>query len=285
MIMIFFFAFVNNAWNIFSGYVGLVSFGHGAFLGLGAYVSTLLLLNFGVSPWIGIFAGFLLTSLVAVALSIPLLKLSGHFFALSTIAVREIIKLGFEYTPQFGGAMGLHIPIIHGFSPYYFQFSSKIPYYYIAFIFLLVQILIIYKIEKSKIGYYFIAIRESESTAKSLGINTKLYKTIALSLSAGFSAIAGTVYAQYFLYIDPTSTMGVLMSVEMLLSAVIGGVGTLLGPIIGAIVLVPIETACRVYLGGMFEGFHLIIYGLLLIIVSIFAPGGIYGKISSKMRK
>ena len=276
MIMIFLYAMLAQAWNLLAGYCGQISLGHAVFFGAGAYTSSVLVKEFGLTPWIGMLAG----ALVAVALSqligYPVFRLRGHYFAIATIAVGEIVQTLMINWDWVGGARGLFVPIKRPDSFLNFQFhESKQTYYYIALGFLLLALWITQRITRSRSGYYFRAIREDQDAAASLGIPVARYKQRAMALSAGLTALGGTFYAQYILFIDPESVLPLSLSILICLVAVLGGVGTLWGPVIGAAILVPLSEGTRIYLGGTGKAIDLLVFGALIVLVSVIQPGGI----------
>lgn len=276
LIMTCFYAFLGTAWNVVGGYVGMVSLGHAAYFGLGAYIEALAFLEYGVNPWFGMMIGAAGAAVFGVAIGIPSIRFrgGGAFFCMVSIAFAETVRLVFLNYKIGGGAMGVLLPALPS-SLASFQFSSKLPYYYIILIFLLVELFVIYEISKAKIGYYFVAIREDEVKAEALGINISKYKLVAIAISAFLTAIAGVFYVQYVLYFDPYSVFPVNLSVYMALVATIGGRGTVLGPALGSLILTPISEYTRVLLGGSFRGISLAAYGIVLMVVVIVMPAGI----------
>ena len=278
MILIMLWSILGLGWNLIGGYAGQVSLGHAIFFGLGAYTSTLLLLKWDISPWIGMFAGALVAALVGVIIGWPSFRLSGHYFAIATIAAGEIFAVIFRNWKWAGAAVGLYLPIIRGERLATFQFHEfKAGYYYIILTMLLTAALLTYLVEHSRTGYYLKAIREDPDAARSLGIDITRYKLIAMVLSAVVTAMAGAFYAQFVLYISPNTAFPLLFSVQMCLVAVLGGTGTLAGPIIGAAVLIPMAEYTRALLGGQAGGLHLVIYGLLIVLIAIYQPAGLVG--------
>ncbi len=284
MIMIFLYATLGLAWNMIGGYAGQISLGHAIFFGIGAYTSTLLLMKLGVSPWAGMLAGGLVSVIVSFIIGYPCFKLAGHYFAIATIAIGEIAQVWMLNWDWAGGAIGLTLPILPE-SLINLEFhSTKLPYYYIAFGLLILALLATFGVDRSKLGYYFKAIKGDLEGARSLGIPVRRYKFYALALSAFFTSICGSFYAQYVLFIDPDSVFPLMLSVVVCLVATLGGVGTILGPVIGAFILIPISEFTRIYLGGGGKGTDLIIYGLLIIIICVYQPFGVIG-IAKRFRK
>jgi len=284
MIMIFLYATMGLAWNLIGGYAGQISLGHAIFFGTGAYTSTLMLMKLGITPWLGMLAGGLLSVGIAFVIGYPCFKLAGHYFAIATIAIGEIAMVLMINWDWAGSAVGLTLPILEE-GLWNFEFhTTKAPYYYIAFGIMVFALLVTYGVDRSKLGFYFKAIKGDLEGARSLGINTHRYKFYALALSAFLTSICGSFYAQYVLFIDPDSTFPLLLSIILCLVATLGGVGTIVGPVIGAAILIPISEFTRIYLGGGGKGTDLILYGFLIMIISIYQPFGVIG-IAKRLRK
>ena len=217
------------AWNIVGGYAGQISFGHAAFVGIGAYTSTLLFINYGVSPWLGMLAGGIGAALISLPIGLSCFRLRGHYFAMATIAVAEIIQVLFNNWEYAGSAVGLYVPMEkQGWTT--MVFSSKQPYYYLALGLLSLTLLVNLIISKSYLGYYLRAIKDEPDAARSLGVALTKYKQIALLASSFLAAMGGTLYAQKELYIDPGSILSIALSIKMALISILGGVGTLFRP-------------------------------------------------------
>jgi branched-chain amino acid transport system permease protein len=280
MILILMSAQLGVAWNIVGGYAGQVSLGHAAFYGIGAYTSTLMFLTLGINPWIGMLAGGVLAALISLVIGVSCFRLKGHYFAMATIAFAEIIQIVFTNWEFAGTAVGLTLPMDKdGWGV--MVFAAKAPYYYIALGLLLVTLLANFAIEKSFLGYYFRAIKDEPDAARSLGINLAKYKQVAFAVSSFFTAMGGSLYAQKELYIDPASVLGTAVSIKMALVTILGGVGTLFGPLVGATVLTAIEEFTRALFGGTGRGFDLIIYAVLIVCIAVFYPSGILGYVKS----
>ena len=277
LVLLLIFATLGEAWNIITGFAGQTSFGHAAFFGIGAYTSSVLLYRFNISPWIGMFVGAAAAAAVAAIISYPCFRLKDSYFAIATLAVAEIIKQLFVSWDFVEGATGISLPILDD-SLWFMQFnSSKLPYIYIALGLFAIVIVICNYIENSKMGFYLKAIRESHEVAESIGVNTTNYKTYAMIISAALSAFAGTIYAQYILYIDPFMLFTLDISIKIVLVTVLGGIGNIYGPIIGAAILIPLTEGTRIILGGTGRGIDLMILGLLVVLVACFQPKGIIG--------
>ena len=276
LILVMMAAQLGVAWNLIGGYAGQVSLGHAAFYGIGAYTSTLLLLNFGVNPWLGMFAGGVVAALLSLVFGWSCFRLKGHYFAMATIAVAEIVQIVFTNWEYGGAAVGLTIPMTHdGWS--WMIFSEKRPYYWIALALLVLTLATTAIVERCHIGYYLRALKDEPDAARSIGIDITRYKQIALSLSAFFTALGGSFYAQKELYIDPGSVLSTALSIKMALVAILGGIGTLFGPVVGAVVLTTIEELTRAGFGGSGRGTDTIIYAALIIAIAVFYPGGLLG--------
>ena len=285
MILVFMFGMLGVAWNIMGGYAGMFSFGQAAFFGIGAYTSSFLLVTFHVNPWIGLIAGGLVAALVAAAVGYPCSNLRGHYFAIASIAFSEIIRIHFNNWSMVNAAEGITIPMMPESLTNFMFHSSKLPYYYIIMVFLIFSLIVCYFIATSKMGYYFRAIKESHDVAEVLGINVVKYRLIAIMVSAFLSAMAGTFYAQYILYIDPESVMLGAISVQIVLISMLGGAGSVLGPVIGAAILVPLAETTRVMLGHRGTGIDMLIYGFLITIISVYQPQGVWEWITRMGRK
>ena len=280
MILVFMYAMLGVAWNIMGGYAGMFSFGQAAFFGIGAYTSSFLLMTFHVNPWIGLLAGGVVAALVAAAIGYPCSNLRGHYFAIASIAFAEIVRVHFNNWTLVNAAEGMSLPMLdESFMNFMFH-NSKVPYYYIMLAFLIIALVVCYFVATSKMGYYFRAIKESHDVAEVLGVNVVRYRLIAIMISAFLSAMAGTFYAQYVLYIDPESVMLLAISVQIVLLSMLGGAGSVMGPVIGAAVLIPIAEVTRVWLGHRGTGVDMLIYGFLITIISVYQPQGVWGLLS-----
>lgn len=275
-ILILMAAQIGVSWNIVGGYAGQVSLGHVAFYGIGAYTSAIMFSIWGVNPWIAMVAGGLIAAAMSLVIGWSCFRLKGHYFAMATIAVAEIIQIVFTNWDFAGAAVGLTIPMAEeGWSK--MIFGAKEPYYYIALGLLLVTLAANFWIERSYLGYYFRAIKDEPDAARSLGVSLSRYKQIAFAVSSFFTAMGGSLYAQKELYIDPASVLGTGISIKMALVSILGGVGTLFGPVVGAGLLTAIEEGTRILFGGTGRGTDLIIYAALIIVIAVYYPNGIVG--------
>jgi branched-chain amino acid transport system permease protein len=272
-------AYLACAWNILGGFAGQFSLGHAAFVGSGAYISSLLFINLGLTPWIGMLFGGVGAALLSIVIGYPCFRLRGAYFALSTLAaanVLQILALGTErlFGVQVYGARGIVIPL-RGNNLFAFQFVEKQGFYYIILGLLCTVVVISALIKRSKFGYYLSAIRVDQEAANALGVNVRLYKQLCFCLSAFLAAIGGTFYTQYLLLVDPVRVLGADISIETIIVTIVGGKGTIAGPVLGALLLTPLGEIVRATLGSKTQGIHVVVYGLVLIVVMILMPQGL----------
>ncbi len=275
-IMIFYWAYVGQSWNVLTGYTGHISLGHALYIGIGAYATTYLAQTIGLTPWIGMFLGGFIA--VAIALFLGFLGfrfgLRGVYFVIMTIAFAELARLAVSHIEALGSFTGIFLDFNPSF--YNFQFRDNMPYYYIALGFMVASLIAVRIIEVSKVGRFIVAIREDEEAAQALGVNTFKYNMIAIAISAFMTSLAGAFYANYIFYLHPNSLFGMSLSIELILRPIVGGLGTIFGPVIGSIILTPLSEISRAYFAkGGLEGLHLILYGVLTILVVLFMPKGI----------
>jgi branched-chain amino acid transport system permease protein len=269
---LFLFAALGLAWNLVGGYTGQLSLGHAAFFGIGAY--GLALLSPYMSPWLAILCGVVLSLVAAVVIGSVSFRLRGPYFCLATIAFAEVVRLIAKNLPSVtGGDVGAPVPSL-------FPRNTMVSFYYACLVLTMAAFALSYWVERSRFGYYLLAIREDEDTALSVGINTARVKLWSLLLSAALSAVAGALYASLFLFIVPDQMLGIELSVEIAILPMLGGAGTLLGPLVGSLVL---ETASEVF-KNIFKEAHLLIYGILVVLVVLFLPEGIVGTLMRKLR-
>ncbi len=275
LILTLLFAALSQSWNLLGGYCGQVSLGHALYFGIGAYATSLLYVKFGITPWGGLLAGGIIAALIALALGYPCFRLKGHYFSIATIVIAEIGLLLFHNWDYAGAALGIQWP----FTPdswWTLQFArDKAPYFYFALGLFAVTWLVTFSIVESKWGYWWRAVKDNAEAAESLGVTIFRSKMAAAAISAFFTAVGGGFYAAFVSYIDPDSVMHFRFSLLMALPAVLGGVGSLWGPAIGALILIPLAELSRSYLGGSGSGLDLVIYGGLVMIVSLTRPEGI----------
>ena len=274
IVQIFMWGAAATAWNIVGGYAGQFSLGHAAFFGIGAYTSSLLLLTAGLTPWIGMLAGGVLAALFALVIGYLAIRLRGPFFTLATIALAEVLQiLAVYFRDLTGGSQGLSLPFAASVAT--FTFDGKRAYALAGLGFLLFALLVSGLIERSRLGYYLVAIREEEEAARAVGVPVLGIKLIATAASAFLTAMVGTFYAQYVLWIEPAHTFSLDVSVQLALIAIIGGLGTLLGPVLGAALIIPLNMFLRAWLGASYAGLYLVVYGLVLVLVVLYARQGL----------
>jgi branched-chain amino acid transport system permease protein len=285
LITTFYFAYLGQAWNILGGYGGQLSLGHAAFFSIGAYTSVVLHTHLGLSPWLGMLAGALLAALVSQGIGFLGFRfgLRGFYFILLTLAVAEILRLIALHLPILGGYTGLFINFAP--NPWQFQFKGKIPYYFTALAFLLFASSVVWLIERSKFGAYLVAIREDEDAAEALGVDTFRYKMGAYAVSAALTALGGTFYAYYQFYLQPNTVLSMHHSVDIMIRPIVGGSGTILGPILGSFLLELLGEFSRTYFAAGAAGLYVVIYGLLLIAVVLFLPRGVYPTLMACVRR
>lgn len=278
MILALVYAAVGSAWNIIGGYTGQISYGNAMFFGVGAYASSVLLTKFGISPWIGMIVGGICAVLLSILIGLPCFKLQGFYFVIATIASVQILQTLFTKWDFVGGALGISLPLREESLVYLF-FKGKLPYYYILLAFVILVVICVYNIQRSKLGYYLRTIKMNQEAAESLGINSTFYKMVAMGICAFITAIAGSFYAQYIMYIDPVSIITVDMSLMMALVACFGGLATVWGPVVGACILIPLAEYSRSLFGGSGSGVDMIIYAILVLVIAIYQPNGIMGMV------
>ena len=275
-VLLFVFSALSVAWNIVGGYAGQLSLGHAVFYGIGGYTATLLTQNFGISPWIGMFAGAAISAAVAILISYPTLRLRGPFFALATIAILEVVRLLVIHEESWtGGSSGISLPLSIGWA--WIVFREKINYVIIAFGLFVLVTWVSWYIRKSRIGHYLIAIREREDAALAVGIHTVRVKIIAAVVSAVLTSIIGTFHITYLTFVDPSSAFSLELSIQVAMFALIGGLGTVSGPIAGTFLVLPIAELARGWLSSVGNGMHGLIYGLILVAVVLTIPRGLAG--------
>jgi len=276
MVVALLIALVGQGWNILGGYGGQYSFGHAAFFGTGAYVTAILQVRYGVNAWLGLVIGIAAGALVGAVTGALSFRsgLRGSYFALVTLAFAEVLRIVASVAPITGAGVGTLVKLDLRWEA--FQFQSRAPFYWIILAFVAVSLLIVKLIEGSRFGAYLVAVRENEDAAKAAGIDVVRVKLTAMILSAAITAAGGCFYAQYFLFLDAGIAYGPWISVEALLAPIIGGIGTIYGPLLGALVVKTLGEITKLMTGHA-PGLDLVIYGAVLILVVAYAPRGIAG--------
>ncbi|MGE3146786.1 MAG: branched-chain amino acid ABC transporter permease [Pseudorhodoplanes sp.] len=272
-------ALVGQGWNVLGGYGGQYSFGHAAFFGTGAYTTAVLQVQFGVNAWPGFAIGIAAGAAVGAAIGFLTFRsgLKGSYFALVTLAFAEVLRIVASVAPITGAGVGTLIKL--DLRPEAFQFQSRAAFYWIILALVALSLVIVRMIENSRFGARLVAVRENEDAARALGVDVMTTKLGAMTVSAAMTAAGGCFYAQYFLFIDAGIAYGPWISVEALLAPIIGGVGTIYGPLLGALVVKSLGEAAK-HITGAAPGLDLIIYGAVLVLVVWFAPRGIAGWIA-----
>jgi len=283
LILILLYAGLSSAWNLPGGFGGQLSLGNAGFFGIGAYSSTLLFLNLGVSPWFGMFVGIILAVVAAAVIGYPCFRLRGAFFALATLAFGEVLRIvSISWRDLTQGSNGLSIPFQPGF--WNMMWHGKVLFYYMILVYALIAVGVVWRIAHSRLGYYLIALKEDDAAARMLGIDTTRCKLYALLISAGLTAIGGTLYAQYVGFIEPYSVFDINQSVQFAMISIIGGLGTVFGPVLGAFIMIPLSELLRAAFGGAARGFHLVLYGMIMIAVVMLIPQGLAQEIRERYR-
>lgn len=281
IVMTFLWAALSGAWNLMAGYGGLVSLGQSAFFGIGAYTTAVLYSNYGISPWIGLVAGIVLTSTTAVIISWPCFRLRGAFFSLATMVfpiVMEIIANNWKTVTR--GPSGIAMPFKASVPN--FMFESRWAYLAAAFGLMMIVYGITRWIHRGRLGLYLIAMRDDQDAAESLGVEPVRVKLLITMISAALTSVGGFLYAQYILFLDPPSVFSINISVQIALFSLIGGLSTPLGPIVGSVIMTPLDGILSTFLGG---GPRLLIYGAVLLAVVLIAPHGVVGAFKAWRRK
>jgi len=278
LIMMLFYGYCAYAWN-FIAMAGQLSLSHGAFVGLGGYISTMLLIRYGLSPWLGLLLSGLGCVVVSLAIGLPSLRLRGPYFALMTVAFATILKIYFENTQRLWGidirgSAGLLVPVIRD-NPYLMSFGSKSYYYWTILALVIAVMYLTETLERTRLGLYLAAIRSNENAAESLGINITVYKMAAFLVGAFLAGVGGTFYAQYVRIVSPSRVFGIDLSVEIAMLGIVGGRATLLGPLLGSLILTPAGEITRMLFGGSYLGVHLIFYGVVIAVAILYFPKGL----------
>ena len=284
MVMALLIALVGQGWNLLGGYGGQYSFGHAAFFGTGAYATAILQVRYNVNAWLGLFIGIAAGAWVGAVIGALSFRsgLKGSYFALVTLAFAEVLRILASVVPFTGAGVGTLIKL--DLRPEAFQFQSRAPFYWIILGMVALSIAVVRMVENSRFGAYLVAVRENEDAARALGVDTTRIKLVAMTISAAITAAGGCFYAQYFLFIDAGIAYGPWISIEALLAPIIGGIGTVLGPLLGALMVKTLGELTKLVTGDA-PGLDLVIYGCVLILVVAFAPRGIAGLLANLDRR
>lgn len=267
------FAALSTAWNIVGGFAGQLSLGHAIFYGIGAYTGVMLV-NSGISTWFAMPLGAVISAVVAVIISYPCFRLRGPFFALATVAFLKVFAvLALHFRGFTGGATGMMVPLKIGWSTMIFR--ERMPSLVIAYGLMLLCLAVAWWIRSHRLGFYLIATRERESAARAAGVETVKIRLIAVMISAALTAMVGTFHAMYLTFIEPESVFSLAMSIQIAMFALIGGLGTVFGPLLGAVALVLVAEVTRGWLGSQSVGLHGLVYGSILMLAVLFMPNGL----------
>src|SRR5438067_2316189 len=280
--LILYFAYTGQAWNVMMGFAGQLSLGHALYVGLGAYAAAALYVHFGIAPWIGLAAAIALAAGCGAFMGFLAFRfgVGGVYFAILTIAFAEFARIGFDHFAWVGGSSGFFLPVTnYAGNDVWSLRGNPTMFYYVMLTLTAAALVVCRALLKSRVGYYWLAIREDEAAARSLGINTFRYKMYAVVISAGMTAIAGVFFAFYYNNLFPQQVLHISRSIELILAPIIGGVGTLFGPVLGAFVLTGLSESVTELLhafGVDWPGVKQVFYGVCLLIVVMALPDGIW---------
>jgi branched-chain amino acid transport system permease protein len=284
VIMALYFGFLGQAWNILGGFGGQFSFGHAAFFGTGAYTSAVLQLSLGIDPWLCLALAGVLGGAVGALVGALSFRygLRGSYFALVTLAFAEVFRILADSVEFTGAGVGLQLPLRQ--SAANFQFADKAGFYFVILALTALGLAIAWWLKNSRLGARMVAVRENEDAARALGVNVFRTKVIAITLSGALMGLGGTFYVQYFLYIDPTIAYGPAVSVSALLVPIVGGLGTVFGPLLGAFALQWINQIAQLAMGDAI-GLNLVLYGVILVLMIMYMPNGLFGLADVSVRR
>jgi len=289
LIIMLYFAYTGQAWNVMMGFAGQLSLGHALYVGLGAYAAAALYVHFGIAPWIGLAAAIALAAGCGAFMGFLAFRfgVGGVYFAILTIAFAEFARIGFDHFAWVGGSSGFFLPVTnYAGNDVWSLRGNPTMFYYVMLTLTAAALVVCRALLKSRVGYYWLAIREDEAAARSLGINTFRYKMYAVVISAGMTAIAGVFFAFYYNNLFPEQVFHISRSIEIILGPIIGGIGTLFGPVIGAFLLTGVsETMLEILnaLGLDVPGAKQVFYGLCLLLIVLALPDGVWPWLARKL--
>lgn len=290
LIIILYYAYTGQAWNIMMGFAGQLSLGHALYTGLGAYVTAALYVHYGIGPWLGLPVAIAVAAAAGAVIGFLAFRfgVGGVYFAILTIAFAEFARIGFDHFGWVGGSAGFFLPVSnYAQNDVWLLRGRPVMFYYVILAMTVAALAICQLLLKSRMGYYWQAIREDEQAARALGINTFRYKMYAVVLSAGMTSVAGMFYAFYYNNLFPEQVFGIVRSIELLLGPIIGGIGTLIGPLIGAFLLTSLAEVLDAILAALhvdIPGAKRVFYGVCLLVVVMALPDGIWPWLSRKLR-
>jgi branched-chain amino acid transport system permease protein len=289
LILILYFAYVGQAWNIMMGFAGQLSLGHALYVGLGAYAAAALYVHFGVSPWIGLGASIAISALAGAVIGFLAFRfgVAGVYFAILTIAFAEFARIGFDHFAWVQGSSGLFLPVANYTQNDFWNLrGSPTMFYYLLLAMTAAAFILSHILLRSRAGYYWLAIRESPEAAQALGINIFRYKMYAVVLSAAMTSLAGVVFAFFYNNLFPEQVFHISRSIELILGPIIGGIGTLVGPLVGAFILTALAEGMRevmLQLGVEVPGVKQVFYGICLLFVVMYLPDGVWPPLSKAL--
>lgn len=289
-ILILYYAYVGQAWNIMMGFAGQLSLGHALFVGLGAYTAAALYVHFGIGPWLGLLAAVPIAALAGAFIGFLAFRfrVAGIYFAILTIAIAEFARVGFDHLGWTNGSAGLFLPVAqYANNDLWLLRGSPTMFYYILLAATVLALIFCRLLLQGRYGYFWLAIREDEEAARAVGIDTFHYKMVAVMISAGMTAFGGVIYAFYYNNLFPEQVFNIEQSIAIILGAIVGGVGTLFGPIVGAVVLTGLAEGLTSALGAVgvdLPGAKQVFYGVCLLLVVIVSPDGIWPWLSAQLR-
>jgi branched-chain amino acid transport system permease protein len=278
MIFLFLFGAIGHGWNIIGGYAGQISLGHAVMFAAGAYTTAILYVYYGITPLAGIWVGAVVATVVGLGIGAVCFRLRGHYFAMVTLAAALIAHSVVLRWQWVGAATGIEYPFNQIGMLYSFTFSDDIYYYYIIGTFAALVTGGMYVLHHAKLGIYLKAINRDEEAAANAGIRTYTYKLYAMALSSFITGLGGALYAQYTLFVNPNATLRLLRNIDIIMVAIIGGVGTIAGPLVGAGIFIPIREYTRTALSGSHTGLGWVLFGFILLFISLYRPGGLLNK-------
>lgn len=281
-IYLFLFMTMGHGWNVIGGYAGQISLGHALMFGVGAYTTAVLFSFYGITPFIGIFIAAIVATIFGLILGLTTFSLRYHYFAMATLAAALIAKTVFTRWDYVKGASGIEYPLAEIGSFWSLTFADKAPYFYLTGLLALATTLFMFQLDRSKLGTYLKAVNMDQELAENAGLKAWWYKMYAMGISSFITGLAGAMYAQYIMYIDPISTLRVLRNIDIIMVAIIGGVGTVLGPVVGALIYIPVREITRTTLSGTATGMGWVIFGFVLLFISLYRPGGLLNKYTGR---
>ena len=289
LIIILYFAYTGQAWNVMMGFAGQLSLGHALYVGLGAYTTAALYVHFGIAPWLALPVAIAIAIGCGAVIGFLAFRfgVGGVYFAILTIAFAEFARIGFDHFKWVGGSSGFFLPVAnYAHNDLWNLRGNPTMFYYVMLAFTVAAFVLCHVMLRSRVGYYWQAIREDEEAARSLGINTFRYKMIAVVLSAGMTAIAGVFFAFYYNNLFPEQVFHISRSIELILGPIIGGIGTLFGPIIGAFLLTGLSEVMQELLSAFgldAPGAKQVFYGACLLLVVMMLPDGVWPWLARKL--